>query len=283
MTPMTQMTANLPRLHATTHDTYPVVLHVAGPENRRHRIAREAEDAIFSRKVDLSHDTRMLTILTWSDSLANYQLTQRCMDHLGIEYRTLIPPREWGKRGWENWLKIRLTAKCLASARWHATPYVIGIDANDVMLLDDPNEVLWRFLTMTGQSPPDNAQMSPESASSKPNCRLLFSAERNHYPRGLDLEQETLAEKSLAELADEMPFCHLNAGCFIGTWDAAAKWFTVAAEQKRSQRAPGSDQACWRRFWWKTGGEVDIDRRQEIFATVAGKYDPADVVELVDR
>ena len=250
------MTDSFPKIQNRIHGTCPIVLH--SPNFQCHR---EQTLATLAKKVFASRPGRWrldaLTLLTWSDRQAGTTLLERCCDHLGVPLLVLRPDGDW-----ENHQKIVLTAEAAKSI---TTPMVAGLDATDALLLGSLAEMVLRFTGFRGRNP---------------KCRLLFSAEANHYPRGRDLHAATAWEKSHASQLGELPFCHLNTGGFIGHTAAVQHWFAEAATRPRSRQTPVSDQGVWRKFYREANGEVDIDRRCTIFQTVS-RHDHGPVVDIL--
>jgi phosphatidylinositol alpha-1,6-mannosyltransferase len=252
----------LPQLHSPTHDTSPLVLHCPGLVEKRHPIWPRAWQAVSAVPRRAWPAARDLSILTWSDQPRGSTPFERCLDQLGIPYTTLAP--EPGTR-WVNYLKLPLAWAALDAVR---TRYTMACDAADVLLFGPPAEIVRRFRALT------------EPGARLAGCKLLFAAERNQFPRARDQRQALLAERRMAEVAGELPFCHLNSGFFIGETEACRTWLTRAMETKRSRKRPFSDQAVWRALHVASRGEIAIDRRWEIAAVCAGQHDPADIVRL---
>jgi len=265
---MSQAASGLPNVVNTVHQTQPVVIHSPGRPKDQHPIFKPICDEVFG----IPEASRPwfgcptdLTILTWSSEPAGgkKQLLEKCLDWLGVPCTVLRTNREW-----RNWFKIPLTAQALPEVD---TRYVMGMDSTDVVMVGSPVVALERFKRRQRQD-------------QQPACKLLFAAERNHYPRSRELRQATARERESAEIAGEMPFCHLNTGGFIAETHAAMKWFREAWSRPRAKRVPSSDQGVWRQFYREreSNGEVAIDRRCEIFQNVT-HYDPPDVVEVLRR
>jgi len=252
----------LPQLHSRAHDTSPLVLHCPGLVEKRHPIWPPAWRAVSGVPRGAWPAAPELSILTWSDQPRGSTPFERCLDQLGIPYTTLAP--EPGTR-WVNYLKLPLAWAALDAVR---TRYVMACDAADVLLFGPPVEILRRFRALSAPG----ARLA--------GCKLLFAAERNQFPRARDQRQALRAERRMAEAADELPFCHLNSGFFIGETEACRRWLTRAMETKRSRKRPLSDQAVWRGLHVASRGEIAIDRRWEIAAVCAGQHDPPDVLRL---
>jgi hypothetical protein len=212
------------------------------------------------------------------------------LDHWGVHpFVVLGKP---GDVGWENYKKITLTAEY--AAKQCNAEYILGIDADDALLLAPPGEVLERYSAMTERRiihvrplvrPGDPEPAVKVTRFCRPihhGSQLLFAAERHPHPPGKALRTETQIEISRAEQAGELPYAHLNSGGFIGSREAVAYWFGQAASWPRQQspKYPGSDQGVWRSRYWDSCGKIQIDRRQELFAVATGRYDPEDAVVM---
>ena len=95
-----------------------------------------------------------LTIITWNNS-PEKGLVEKALDLFGVPYTCLGK----GVTHWKNSYKINLTAKIIDSIQ---TPYVMGLDSYDILILRNPLESVEKFKTM--------------------NCDLLFNGERLFYP-----------------------------------------------------------------------------------------------------
>jgi phosphatidylinositol alpha-1,6-mannosyltransferase len=254
--------SRFPRLVVPTSGTRPVLLHCPGQLEYRHAIWQPAWEVLLSIPPGTWCDDEHLTICTFSNRPLGETPFEAGLDHLKLRYRVLTP--EPGTR-WVNYLKLPLAWDALQTIE---TRYVLICDAADVLLLASPSEVVERFQKLTA------------AGGRLPGCRLLFGAERNAFPRGREQRTAIRAERRMAEAAGEIPFCHLNGGVVIGETEACRVAYTRALQRPRTRRRAHSEQAVWRQLHVASKGEIAIDRRWEISATCAGRYDPPDVVRL---
>jgi hypothetical protein len=137
-----------------------------------------------------------LTILTWN-SRPTQSLLERCLEVRGIPCVVL------GKHvsKWRPQIKPYLNAEALARID---TEYVMGLDADDVLMVSCPQTILDAFKTF--------------------DCDILFSSERNSYPKVPFLYE---FEKSIAE----SEYRHLNSGAWIGRRAACQRFFRECANE----------------------------------------------------
>jgi len=100
---------------------------------------------------DISRD---LAIITWNTGFGK-SLLERSLDRLGVPCTVLGR----GHQNWSNPLKMALAREFLETV---TTPYVLALDAYDVLVLDHPAQALQRFQEM--------------------NCDILFNAAMQFYP-----------------------------------------------------------------------------------------------------
>ncbi len=252
------------RIRSTAHNTHPPVLHCPGPRRRRHRIWREVERRLFATPPTDDGCPDNIAIVTWStrSDPENTPLL-RSLAHWGV-------PRErvavLTADPWTNWCKITTTAEWLRTVPTTVRT-VMGFDADDVLLLAPPAKIEAAF-------------------DAQPKMGLLmFAAERHPYPPTKELSKVSALERQQAVVSRQMPYCHLNAGCFVGARQTTLCWFNWARDAGPLPSFPQSDQGAWRAFYQNDHNLhapwlIDIDRRQELFAVAAGRYDPPDAVVM---
>lgn len=228
-------------------NSQPMVLHANGFKFREWRGLRKA---LFQRvpqgRLECPAD---LEIITWS-TYSRPTTIERCCEHFKVPLRVLRMPQS----DWLPMLKIKMA--------WQAAlecdkAYMMGLDASDVLLLGSPADILNRF-----------HHLQP--------LRLLYCAEMHIHPRRVRaLRPITLRERRSAKSAREMPFCYLNAGCWIGETSAVrelyGKWWAAveagdlpAPLGNQGPKACSSEQGIIRWFYLKEAG-IAIDRRCELF------------------
>ena len=176
--------------------TDPGVLHRNGnPPEWQERWARIVDD-FFAEAPAPCAPCPELTILTWN-SRPTKSLLERCLDARGIPHVVL------GKHvsKWRPQVKPYLNAEALSRID---TEYVMGLDADDVLLVSCPSTILEAFKSF--------------------DCDIVFSSERNSYPKVPSLYE---FEKSIAE----SEYCHLNSGAWIGRRAACQRFFRETANE----------------------------------------------------
>lgn len=116
-------------------------------------------------------------------------LLERVLYQIGVrDHETL----GFGLSPWRWWIKLDLLRSYLRISR---KPYVLYLDARDILLFTDPSVLLGRFHGY--------------------GCKLLFMAESTAWPWGYrELEAR---ERAIAQQEGCLPyFMFLNAGAFIG-------------------------------------------------------------------
>lgn len=131
-----------------------------------------------------------LTVITWRTQPAR-SIVERSLERWGVPCVTLgraLPE-------WRNDMKLYLNVEALERI---TSPYVMGLDADDVLVVAPAAEMLAAFRTF--------------------DCDLVFSAEKASWPPVPFLTQ---FEAGIAESA----YAHLNSGAWIGTADACRRFF----------------------------------------------------------
>lgn len=131
-----------------------------------------------------------LTVITWR-TRATQSVTERSLERWGVPCLTLgryLPE-------WRNDMKLYLNVEALECV---TSPYVMGLDADDVLVVAGPHRILAAFREF--------------------NCDLLFSTEKESWPPVPSL---TEFEASISE----SPYAFLNSGAWIGKTDACRRFF----------------------------------------------------------
>lgn len=198
----------------TLFNTRPIVLHAPCIEH-------EAEN---SRKIFLNIKNKFLscppatcvpdnyTLITWNTKETSH--LQDSLDHLGVDYHLLSYPQD----EWINTKKIDLTYNFLDKVE---TKYLIGIDALDAIVLDDPQKIVDRFKSK--------------------DCKMLFNATVVSYPDYReDSKISQLVDRSCTRIEDiefhknikiNSPFKYLNAGAWIADTDFCKKFYKRVLEK----------------------------------------------------
>ncbi len=145
------------------------------------------------KKKAFSRPENLDIVLCWNKTIKPY--TAQCLEHLGITDYVVL-----GQRiiDWKNVYKLNLVLDYLKTRC--KTEYVLHLDATDVLLVDDPQILLDRFLQYY-------------------NCGVLFNAEVHCHPND-DFSHEA---KLFEEKTYSQKHRHLNSGCYIGRKDAIIK------------------------------------------------------------
>ncbi|HVR95029.1 MAG TPA: hypothetical protein VMW27_00335 [Thermoanaerobaculia bacterium] len=212
-----------------TFGTRPVVFHAQGPEVL-HPLWPEVCDRFFAlppRRIGPIPD---LTILTWNNGHPGMGILERSLDHLGIPYVVT-------GRGVEEWVnardKPRLTRDALRTIE---TPYVLGIDSGDAILVDDPAHLVGWLETRF-------------------RCDLVFGADRINFPN----------LKSYKEFEDKLPgaaaseFRYLNGGVWIGRTEFCREFFAEACETPPDEVRPAAEQGILKKLFQRHVPRVQLD------------------------
>lgn len=254
------------RIRSTAHNTHPLVLHCPGPRRRRHRIWREVEQRLFAAPPTDDGCPDDVAIVTWS-TRADPENTPllRSLTRRGVPRERVVV---LAAEPWTNWCKIATTVAWLEQLG-QGIRIIMGFDADDVLVLAPPERIAAAF-------------------NARPKVGLLtFAAERHPYPPTKVLSPVSALERLRAATSGQMPYCHFNAGCFIGARHTTQHYFNTVSRFGPLLSFPQSDQGAWRMFYTNPQNvyarrPIDIDRRQELFAVAAGRYDPPDAVVMDD-
>ncbi len=98
--------------------------------------------------------SRELTVITWNTS-QNKSILELSLEKLGVPCKVLGR----GHRNWSNSLKLEIAIKFLTTVN---TPYVLALDAYDVLVIDHPVKALEHFRQSSATL---RAKMKPEQAA----------------------------------------------------------------------------------------------------------------------
>ena len=181
---------------------FPIVLHAPG-QTRKHplwtRIVRAVETF---QPVSVTADVE---VVTWS-SYDTPTLLESVCNRLEIPLTVLRPKGEW-----YNMLKPELLLKHLETS---TAKYIIGLDADDVVLLDSPDEIVRRFEDVY------------------PDTSLLFNAAKVRWPRKACAP---VHECDAFERTFTARCKHLNAGAFIGKREYVAEFYRQVMAVERDK------------------------------------------------
>ena len=174
-------------------------------------------------------------------------LAERCLNHLGIAgYQVL--GREISS--FRNFYKIPLV---LDHVKKHSTAeYILHLDARDVLLLDNPEKIVKRFITQF-------------------SCDILFNAEKGSHPSlfpGIPTEDQPKirAIEQFEQSTYPGPFFHLNSGCYIGKREAVIEMLEEAVSHEGFLASYlHDDQGIFRDIHRRWYPRIQIDHPCRIF------------------
>jgi hypothetical protein len=264
----------------------PMVFHFNNPEWRKtqHRamasIERLARNFPGFGLIGGAPDLEIITC----NSQAEPSLTQRCLSTMGVPFHWLGR----GIRPWKNAYKLTL---CNDFVQNSLSRYVLHLDANDVLLLGSPSEILRRFLTI--------------------NCELLFNAEVYFYFNectgfdsdecvrlGQDIRAHQLSAYSAQAARRRSVDCrcpmhlacndnqfidgiwrggytYLNSGCWIGNTDFLKGALPEALRMSQDLKVFRHDQPYMHILHYRYYPQIRIDNHCSIFqsGTLCHDYD----------
>lgn len=138
---------------------------------------------------------------------------------------------------WKNIFKIALTVQFLENSE---AKYVISADSSDVVIYS-LDGIIEEF--------------------EKKQCSLLYNAEVKCWPA--DAVMESFEQSTFAK-----PFCHLNAGAWIGERNAALQFYKECFDSMDFQT--NSEQSYVKRLYKKWYPKISIDDTCCIFQTLNG-------------
>lgn len=219
----------------------PHVLHRNGNPSNWRAVWPEVVKAFFSESRAIDPACPEVTVLTWNSRPAKGVL-QECLDWRGVPYLTLGRTLEW----WRNCYKIYLTADAL---RRVTTPYVMALDADDVLVLSPIGEILETFQAF--------------------GCDIVIGSEKHSWP---DVRSLARFERSIAQ----SEYCYLNSGAWIGRTEACARFFQDCQDadlgeilnDKSNMTILYDDQGRTRQAFRRNYPAVQLDYQCRIFQSL---------------
>ncbi|MDB5071550.1 MAG: hypothetical protein JWM87_2661 [Candidatus Eremiobacteraeota bacterium] len=183
-----------------------------------------------------------LTIVTYNNR-PQEALLETCMRHLGYGGLVVLgrDVRTWSWR-----CKISLVHDYLRSGAC-TTPYILCLDGDDVLVIDDPTVLIDRFLAT--------------------NSEVVFCGTRGNQPPSPECWD---FENGVAEYADPV-HRHLNAGCYLGrTPYVAARLAEILAAMDAGEPwcydgGKVDDQLAWRHLHRRLYPEIKVDAACRLF------------------
>lgn len=216
----------------------PAILHRNGNPTNWRIAWKHVVQAFFEQPRRTDPPCPDVTVLTWNSRPAKGVL-QECLDWRGVPYVTLGTTLQ----SWRNCYKVYLNADALQRID---TPYVMALDADDILMLQPLHEILERFRSF--------------------DCDVVFGSERQSWP---DVKSIERFERSIAR----SPYCHLNSGAWIGRTEACARLFKDAMDEdlddilaaKRTMLTMYDDQGLTRKAFRRHHPAAQLDYQCRIF------------------
>lgn len=256
----------LPFIHNSLNDTFPVVAHFPGGTRNKPKteIGKLFKQLSHPVKKGIPHQIIKpddLTIITWN-SESSPSLLEQGLNNSNIPYVVLGQ----GQRPWSYILKIHLTHKALNRIE---TPYVMGLDAYDVIVCGDLQRAI------------DQLKIK--------KCQMLLNGDTNLFPRCPPLTDDIEQfQKSMPNSKRECRY--LNSGVWITTYDFCKKYFEDCihahppTEQykhptppftplgttavMRPQNPPRCDQAVFNYLFTQLYPDMQLDYNCDVFQVV---------------
>jgi len=174
------------------------------------------------------HDCpEQLTIFTINDQRPG------CLERQGLPITNLMA---WLPNQRAVPMKLR---GLLTAANRCSTPYLLYVDAIDVLLFGSTSRILDQFKSF--------------------NCQMLFGAECNHWPAACPTRDWEAAHAT-------PPACWLNAGCVVASCAWVAAHFPVDTDCEE-------DQGWWKQRYREHWPDIRIDDGCRIFMNLYGRTD----------
>ena len=174
----------------TINKTAPSVIHAPDESEIWNKLVKLEN---LSDKKFKNHDD--LLILTWN----NFKTSplEECLIKRNLSFEAL------GKdiNIWNNLNKFTLNLEAIQNSN---KKYIMGLDANDVLVVRDPKFIVDEF--------------------EKNDCELMFNAESFFYPNFMDIRYY-LENKKFQDSIGKTKYRFLNSGSWIGKRDFCLKFF----------------------------------------------------------
>ena len=232
-------------LHETK--TTPLVIHANGKSKRSGDLYKKIETTFLESSKSTIDPIDDLTIVTWKGGkyADTEMILEKCMSRYGQELVTLPWPNT--TNFWEgSKYKINGTLEYL---RGIDTKYFMWFDVSDVILLESPSNILSRY---------------KEHFDGK----LVFNAERNHYPKenrqtewssGLKSQYKSLEQY---DNTFDSSFRYMNTGCCVGETALVIEFLENC---KKWMGEKVNDTVAGRLAQREMESQVVVDRNCELF------------------
>jgi hypothetical protein len=222
--------------------TYPSVIHA--PDTTK--LWDQINENFFSSRIPIAKVYKNLTIITWNNFKSSP--LESCL------LKKQIPFLALGKdlTIWNNLQKFKLN---LEAFNLQTTPYYMGLDAHDVLLLGEIDYIVEKFESL--------------------NCDLLFNSESFFYPDfPINYYQNN---KFFQQSKSNSKYRYLNSGAWIGRRDFCMKFFAECQKIRIWEMFDCSqylklfncDQSVVHSMFQKYYPKVKLDYNCEVFFNIA--------------
>ena len=239
----------MPFLTHRRFGTHPVVVHAQGPD-AAHPLWPTVRERFFARPRRQIGPIAGLTILTWNNGIPGSGVLEQSLDRLGIPYRLT-------GQGIAEWVnsrdKPRLTCEALETI---TTPYVLGVDASDAIVVDDPSPLVELF-------------------ESSFRCDLLFGADKINFPT---LKVFKDFEDGLPGAA-ESEFRYLNGGVWLGRTAFCREFFAEVCRTPPVVARPNAEQGLLKLLFPRYYPRVQLDYTAAVVLNLGFVFKPIYTME----
>ena len=192
------------KLINTYTGSYPVVFHAPG-SSRKHQFWLEmVEHVDHLQPVEFYED---FEVITWS-SYDYPTLIEKCMEKLGVPVTVLKPTGAWN-----NLMKISTLIEYLPKSK---AKYIIGLDADDVIVTDSPDKIIQRW-----------RELYPES-------KLLYNGGYQRWPKRYCQPCRPCDEFEQRQFSGARAK-HLNAGAWVGEREYVLEFYKQVQAVEREK------------------------------------------------
>jgi radical SAM superfamily enzyme YgiQ (UPF0313 family) len=187
-----------------------------------------------------------LTVLTWNTKpeMSALELSLQNMNAIDRVFVLGCGLEKWDRH------QISLTLGYLDKV---TTPYIMGCDAFDAVVIQNPEQILDIFLHCFGTS------------------RLVYAAETNFWPDWYNASVKQ-AEDDTAKRAGAVRWKYLNSGNFIGETEYIKWFYQQAWDQIGKENGAANDEQGLVKLAWMGGrdNEVSLDYNCQMFQCLFG-------------
>jgi|TARA_R100001443_G_C3345290_1_gene175467 hypothetical protein len=248
---------------------WPLITHGNGPSSES-SLYKKIKKVFFKSVHEMQNIPKELSIITWSIPNEKYILGE-CMEKLGCKDGLhVIPftkPFEWTGK----------VTKTLEYLKYIETPYVMGLDALDVIPSTDEGN-LWEEILNHFKEMNVDILYNAES-SSWPDKEFGTSLPENH-PLMYRLNKCKDIEETVYRDMLNSNRCYLNSGCWIAKTSDMIKFYTSVynlieeyPESKKDENYFGGEQGFVRAIMPDFFPSIRLDYNSTIIQTLVGVED----------